>query len=192
MGPYGISALSHRTGTYRERRPDYGASRIPSWPGPEYRGVGAEDVPEGCSGDRRGVPKRDSPLSAHGLTYTAAFSGGDLPFRTGEPCPCQPWIYRPAVPNDNGLQTKGAVLKPSQGSTIAVSTCGEWEMLLSRFYASCAECGGKVVKGQRMAWNRRTQEVRCTRCVGHLGFESTRYGRRRRKANQSRNSRAAA
>ncbi len=71
---------------------------------------------------------------------------------------------------------------------IAVSTCGEWQMLLSRFYTNCRApgCGRKIVKGQRMAWKRETREVRCTRCVGGIGFESTRYGQRRRKANQSR------
>jgi hypothetical protein len=71
---------------------------------------------------------------------------------------------------------------------IAVSACGEWQMLLSRFYTACQApgCGRKIVKGQRMAWNRETHEVRCTRCVGHVGFEATRYGQRRRKANQAR------
>jgi hypothetical protein len=59
-------------------------------------------------------------------------------------------------------------------------------MLLSRFYAKCGECQRKIVKGQRMVWNRETKETRCTRCVGHIGFEPTRYGQRRRKANQSR------
>jgi hypothetical protein len=59
-------------------------------------------------------------------------------------------------------------------------------MLLSRFYTSCFDCGRKIVEGQRMVWNRETREVRCTRCVGDVGFESTRYGQRRRKANQGR------